>query len=98
MSYQIADDLKDVLQSSSESGKTSSRDQSLGRPNIALILGVSGAVERLQRFIAMGDRMVSRLIAIKPGLRFLEAVRAELDEEALMLTQSACAEAVGASS
>lgn len=98
LSYQIADDLKDVLQSSSESGKTSFRDESLGRPNIALILGVNGALERLQRFIAMGDRTVSKLVAMRPSLRFLEVVRTELREEVLILTQGACAEVVGASS
>jgi geranylgeranyl diphosphate synthase type II len=98
LSYQIADDLKDVLQSSFESGKTALRDQSLGRPNIALILGVGAAVERLHRFIAMGDTMVRKLVSIKPNLRFLEAIRAELGEEARVLTQSACGETVGASS
>lgn len=98
LSYQITDDLKDVLQSSSESGKTTSRDQSLGRPNIALILGISAAVERLERFIAMGDSIVRKLVALKPSLCFLEVVRGELGEEASVLIQSACTEAVGASS
>lgn len=96
LSYQIADDLKDVLQSSSESGKTSSRDYSLGRPNIALLLGVEGAVNRLQRFIRIGDRMVSRLTALRRDLCFLEEIRSELDDEASRLMQSACAEAAGA--
>ncbi|MBW4037629.1 MAG: hypothetical protein HIU91_01940 [Acidobacteria bacterium] len=98
LSYQIADDLKDVLQNSTESGKTSSRDYSLGRPNIALILGVDGAVQRLQRFIAMGDTMVRKLVTLQPNLRFLEAIRADLGKELIILTQSACTETVGASS
>jgi geranylgeranyl pyrophosphate synthase len=96
LSYQIADDLKDVLQSSSESGKTSSRDHSLGRPNIALVLGVEGAVDRLRRFIKIGDRMVARLTQLRPDLCFLEEIRSELDEEAGRLMQSACGEPAGA--
>ncbi len=95
LSYQIVDDLKDVLQSSSESGKTPSRDLSLGRPNIALVLGVRGAAERLQRLIGLGDRMLGRLIVLRPGVRFLGNLREELGEEARQLTESVCASAVG---
>src|SRR5271168_1490677 len=90
LSYQIVDDLKDVLQSPVEAGETVSRDLSLGRPNIALVIGIGGAVERLTRLIDLGDRMLRRLIAIRPGVRFLETLRAELGEEALRITQSAC--------
>ena len=88
LSYQIVDDLKDVLQSSAESGKTTSRDLLMGRPNIALVLGVGPAAERLARFITLGDRMLRRLIALRPGISFLEMLRAELAEEAMQLTQS----------
>ena len=96
LSYQIVDDLKDVLQSSSESGKTPSRDLSLGRPNITLVLGVRGAAERLQRLIGLGDRMLERLIVLRPGVRFLENLREQLGKEALQLTESVFASAVGA--
>jgi len=97
LSYQIVDDLKDVLQSSAEAGKTVSRDLSLGRPNIALVIGIGGAVERLTRLIDLGDRMLHRLIAIRPGVSFLETLRAELGEEALRIAQSACHDVVGGS-
>src|SRR5450631_309112 len=40
LSYQILDDLKDVLQSAAETGKTGARDVSLDRPNIALAIGI----------------------------------------------------------
>jgi geranylgeranyl pyrophosphate synthase len=95
LSYQIVDDLKDVIQSSSETGKTASRDLSLDRPNIALVIGIGGAIERLTRLINLGDRMLRRLVAMRPGIGFLETLRSELGEEALQLTESASREAVG---
>lgn len=97
LSYQTADDLKDLLQSSRESGKTAARDVSLGRPNIALVLGVAGAVERLRRLIALGDRTLERLMLIKPEVSFLRKLRAQLGAEAHALTESLRASAVGES-
>ena len=41
LSYQILDDLKNVLQSAEESGKMVSRDLSFDRPNIALVSRIS---------------------------------------------------------
>jgi hypothetical protein len=90
LSYQILDDLKDVLQSSVESGKTVSRDHTLNRPNLALMLGIEGASRRLERMIRIGDSLARRLISARPALRFLNELRAELGQEALRLTESAC--------
>lgn len=45
--YQVADDLKDVLVGESSSGKTAQRDETLGRPNMALALGVEDTTEML---------------------------------------------------
>ena len=90
LSYQIVDDLKDVLQSPTESGKTSSRDISLGRPNIALVIGIPSAVERLTRLIRLGDKMLQRLIGSRPEVAFLEKLRAELGEEAVQVARNAC--------
>lgn len=88
LSYQIVDDLKDVLQPSTESGKTAARDLLLDRPNIALLLGAERAAKRLARLMGLGDRMLSRLVALNPSINFLETLRAKLGEEALQLTQS----------
>ncbi len=44
LAYQMVDDLKDVMQSSVESGKTAARDLDLDRPNIALAIGVPDAL------------------------------------------------------
>ncbi len=95
LSYQIVDDLKDILQSSSESGKTVSRDLSLDRPNVALVMGIDGASERLGRLIELGDRMLRRLIVLRPNVAFLERLRAQLSEEAFQLTQQGCGQEVG---
>jgi geranylgeranyl pyrophosphate synthase len=95
LSYQIVDDLKDVLQSSSESGKTPSRDSSLGRPNLALALGIEEAAERLQRLIGLGDRTLGRLVAVRPSVAFLRKLRNELGKEASELTQTVCTPAFG---
>lgn len=46
--YQIADDLKDLLLGEAASGKTSQRDARLGRPNMALALGVEQATALLR--------------------------------------------------
>jgi geranylgeranyl diphosphate synthase type II len=97
LSYQTADDLKDVLQSSGESGKTAARDLSLGRPNIALVLGVTQAVQRLRRLIALGDRTLEHLMQIKPEVSFLRKLRAQLGEEAHALTEGVHASVVGGS-
>lgn len=95
LSYQIIDDLKDILQSSEESGKTAWRDVALGRPNLALTLGIDRAADRLQRLIDLGNRALDRLAVVRPGIVFLRSLRAELGEEASRLTQNVCASACG---
>jgi geranylgeranyl diphosphate synthase type II len=95
LSYQIVDDLKDLLQSSAETGKTGSRDLSLDRPNIALAIGTGAATERLTRLLHLGDRMLRRLIAMRPAVAFLETLRKELGEEAFQITNSLVRDAVG---
>lgn len=89
LSYQIADDLKDILQDPSESGKTASRDSSLDRPNIALVIGVERAVARLNRFIGFGDRALARLLTLRPGVECLQQLRDDLHAESNRIVSGA---------
>lgn len=61
LAYQVADDLKDVMQADAESGKTAGRDEALGRPNLVAAEGVSGALARFHRLQSLGDRIHARL-------------------------------------
>jgi geranylgeranyl pyrophosphate synthase len=90
LGYQIVDDLKDVLQSEAQSGKTPARDVLLGRPNIAAVIGIRGAVRRLTRFIDLGDRALQSLIVSRPELDFLERLRGELQHELARVTRDSC--------
>ena len=91
LAYQLTDDLKDVLQSAQQSGKTPARDGLLSRPNIAGVLGVRGAVQRLTRFIDLGDRALRSLIDLRPELDFLERLRGELQQELARVTRNSSA-------
>ena len=91
LGYQIVDDLKDVLQNQAQSGKTPARDVLLGRPNIAAVIGVRGAVRRLTRFIDLGDRALRSLVVPRPELDFLERLRGELQQELARVTRDSCA-------
>lgn len=89
LSYQMVDDLKDVLQSDAGAGKTVARDAELGRPNAPAVMGVPGTVVRLRRFIRVGDRMLGRLMQLRPEVEFLVKLRTELDEELRKVTRNA---------
>jgi hypothetical protein len=54
----------------------------MGRPNLALAIGIPAAVQRLTRLLAMGDRMLQRLVDRRPAVAFLQDLRLELDAEA----------------
>ena len=90
LAYQMTDDLKDVLGSKANAGKTVARDLLLGRPNVASALGIPGAVERLTRFIDLGDRTLARLVQARLGLSFLEKLRSSLEEELVLITGNLC--------
>ncbi|HUX44869.1 MAG TPA: polyprenyl synthetase family protein [Terracidiphilus sp.] len=89
LGYQIVDDLKDILQGSGDSGKTASRDELLDRPNTAAVMGVDGAVARLNRLLRLGDHALARLLARRPALEFLARLRADLQAELARVTENA---------
>jgi len=90
LGYQIIDDLKDVLQSAQETGKTAARDDLLDRPNIASAIGICAAVERLERFMRIGDLTLQQLLTYRPELSFLSKLRSDLEGELRQVTDSAC--------
>lgn len=81
LGYQVLDDLKDVLQNSTETGKTAARDELLDRPNIASAIGIYESVERLQRLMRIGDRTLGALLTRRPALAFLSDLRRDLESQ-----------------
>jgi geranylgeranyl pyrophosphate synthase len=95
LGYQMVDDLKDVLESAAEAGKTVARDILLDRPNVASAMGIPAAVERFTRFIHLGDRTLHRLLQSRLGLSFLGKLRGDLEEELVRVTGNLCVMPVG---
>ncbi len=95
LSYQMVDDLKDVLGSAAEAGKTVARDLLLDRPNAATVMGVPGAVGRLLRYISLGDITLANLVKSRPELCFLGKLRNDLEEELDRVTRNACMATAG---
>jgi geranylgeranyl pyrophosphate synthase len=91
LGYQMVDDLKDVLDSDVEAGKTVARDILLDRPNVASAMGVPGAIQRLTRFIHLGDRTLGQLLKSRPEMSFLGKLRSDLEVELVRVTENACA-------
>jgi geranylgeranyl pyrophosphate synthase len=81
LSYQILDDIKDIHQAASESGKTAARDARLNRPNVALSIGSREALLRIQRLMRLGDRVLARLTQRMPSLVFMDTYRLRFQEE-----------------
>jgi geranylgeranyl pyrophosphate synthase len=61
LAYQAADDIKDVIGSGQESGKTSGRDEELGRPNIVAAEGLPAAMHRFHRLNHAAERVQAAL-------------------------------------
>ena len=95
LGYQMVDDLKDVLESALEAGKTVARDPLLDRPNAAHAMGVPGAVRRLTRFLHFGDTTLRQLLKARPEMAFLGKLRNDLEEELVQVTGNACATVPG---
>jgi geranylgeranyl pyrophosphate synthase len=87
LAYQAADDLKDVFQNSLLSGKTSQRDQALGRPNLVTTEGTQGAIRRFLRLNSIADRLQNSLPGALCQWQILDTLRVPLpvDLEALKI-------------
>ena len=69
--YQILDDLKDILHTNEEGGKTAARDAERKRPNLAIAIGMDASVRRAQRLIRMSGRVIATLSEQRSRLAFL---------------------------
>ncbi len=58
--YQVADDIRDIVATPSQTGKPGGRDQALGRPSAALQHGVPGAMLRLQALVGEAIAAIPR--------------------------------------
>ena len=81
LAYQALDDLKDVLQETELTGKTTARDTLLNRPNLALTIGSEATLRRLDRLVALGKRLVDRLQHLQSSLTCLDVPGARLERE-----------------
>lgn len=63
LAYQILDDFKDNLMGSEETGKTTGRDDGLGRPNLPALTGPQHAFARLGHLLADSREIVDTLAA-----------------------------------
>lgn len=79
LQFQIADDLRDVLCTSAQEGKTTGRDRLLARPNFALAAGVDAARARLERLARQSARALDTLAADGSGRwSYLQAFHAAI--------------------
>lgn len=81
LAYQVLDDFKDDLLSDDEAGKTTHRDRSLGRPNLAVRSGHRQAIARLAALLdAAADELAA--LARRSARRWepLARLQASLEE------------------
>jgi geranylgeranyl pyrophosphate synthase len=88
LSYQTLDDLKDVLQTGDLYGKTAARDAFLGRPNLALSIGIPEAFRRIDRLMNLAGRAIAGLARTRPRLAFLRDVRVQFNKEIAGLSEA----------
>jgi len=79
--YQAIDDFRDLLAADADGGKTTHRDDSLGRPNIVRARGPKGACSALAADLASAARELDRLEAgaglEQPLRQFTQLLRGE---------------------
>lgn len=78
LSYQVLDDLKDVLHDVGRAGKTTARDSALDRPNLALTFGQDAALRQLGKLVRLGERIVTTLQRREASLNCLNEFRERL--------------------
>jgi len=89
LAYQAADDLKDVICSQEDSGKTGGRDQEMGRPNLILAEGFQSALRRFKRLRQIGDRVQAALPGSPERWAMLAPLRVTLPTNPRMVSLDA---------
>lgn len=89
LAYQVADDLKDIYYSEDASGKTPHQDAELGRPNMALAIGETAAVELLSELIHRSQQRINALEkSHSPVYATLAAFQIQLGEKVAPLLKA----------
>lgn len=78
LAYQAADDLKDVISPTEKSGKTSGRDDDLGRPNLVAAEGLPAVLRRFRRLTDAADRVQAALPGPEERWTMLDLLRIPL--------------------
>jgi len=81
LSYQMLDDLKDLMVSPQSSGKTGQRDALLNRPNLALVVGAKATLSRLRRLVELGNDALEQLLKDSGQWDFLVELRHRFTSE-----------------
>jgi geranylgeranyl pyrophosphate synthase len=89
--YQILDDFKDCLWSSDRAGKSTSRDETLHRPNLVHAIGQEAATQRVLDCLEEARRVLDCLQTELPEAEWkvLRGVQAQLRQEATALGRTA---------
>ena len=85
LAYQVMDDLKDCLLSSTETGKSTSGDERLGRPNYANLAGIDAAMRMHRELLTTGRESLGSLMALEPTWEPLAKLQHLLDTESARL-------------
>jgi len=85
LAFQGLDDLRDLLTTSFDAGKSTGRDRVLVRPNLALHIGVPEARRRITHLLTQSRRSLDALGHLRPGWSRLEEFQRELEHVAAPL-------------
>ncbi len=85
LAFQALDDLRDLLSTTVDAGKTTARDRALDRPNLGLILGVSATRLRIQRLLTQAAARLAGLERLRPGWSTLRPLHEEFERAAAPL-------------
>jgi geranylgeranyl pyrophosphate synthase len=78
LEYQVNDDLQDVLASEASMGKPTQRDRMQRRPNLACVIGVPAAQQRLERLVRLAEKSIHDLVQLNRRWSYLNDLHREI--------------------